>query len=83
MERVRLSKIKRHFEKGYTPNWTEEIFIVDGIHHTTPITYTIKDLNNEKIFIIERESKKGLGSAYVEGFSWSLKNNYQKINTKI
>ena len=39
----------------------------------------VKDLNNEKIFIIERESKKGLGSAYVEGFSWSLKNNYQKI----
>ena len=39
----------------------------------------VKNLNNEKIFIIERESKKGLGSAYVEGFSWSLKNNYQKI----
>ena len=39
----------------------------------------VKDLNNEKIFIIERESKKGLGSAYVEGFSWSIKNNYQKI----
>ena len=39
----------------------------------------VKDLNNEKIFIIEREAKKGLGSAYVEGFSWSLKNNYQKI----
>ena len=39
----------------------------------------VKDLNNEKIFIIEREAKKGLGSAYVEGFSWSLKNNYRKI----
>jgi len=39
----------------------------------------VKDLNNEKIFIIERDSKKGLGSAYVEGFSWSIKNNYQKI----
>ena len=39
----------------------------------------VKNLNNEKIFIIERESKKGLGSAYVEGFSWALKNNYQRI----
>ena len=38
---VRLSKIKRYFEKGYTPNWTEEIFIIDGIQNTSPRTYTI------------------------------------------
>ena len=44
---VRLSKIKRYFEKGYTPNWTEEIFIIDGIQNTNPRTYTIRDLNNE------------------------------------
>tara|TARA_Y100001956_G_scaffold46976_1_gene45610 strand:+ start:327 stop:1214 length:888 start_codon:yes stop_codon:yes gene_type:complete len=48
-DRVRLSKIKRHFEKGYTPNWTEEIFIIDGIQNTNPITYTIRDLNNELV----------------------------------
>jgi len=23
---LRISKVKRTFEKGYTPNWTEEIF---------------------------------------------------------
>ena len=48
-DRVRLSKIKRHFEKGYTPNWTEEIFIIDGIQNTNPRTYTIRDLNNELV----------------------------------
>ena len=29
----------------------------------------VKDLNNEKIFIIERESKKGLGSAYAVSYT--------------
>jgi hypothetical protein len=28
MTRVRLSKAKRTFKKGYLPNWTEELFTV-------------------------------------------------------
>ena len=31
-DKVRISKYKRkNFDKGYTPNWTEEIFTVDKI----------------------------------------------------
>ena len=31
-DKVRISKNKRKvFDKGYTPNWTEEIFFVDNI----------------------------------------------------
>ena len=37
------------FDKGHTPNWSEEIFIVEKIQYTNPITYKIKDLNNEEI----------------------------------
>ena len=37
------------FDEGYTPNWTEEIFLVDKIQSTDPITYRLKDLNNEEI----------------------------------
>ena len=37
------------FDKGYTPNWTEEVFIIDEIRFTNPITYKIKDLNGEAI----------------------------------
>ena len=49
-DRVRISKYKRKtFDKGYTPNWTEEIFIVDKIQYSNPITYKLKDLNNEEI----------------------------------
>ena len=49
-DKVRISKYKRKvFDKGYTPNWTEEIFVVDKIQYTNPITYKIKDLNGEII----------------------------------
>ena len=48
-DKVRISKYKRAvFDKGYTPNWTEEIFTVDKIQHTNPVTYKIKDSNNEE-----------------------------------
>ena len=47
---VRISKYKRKtFDKGYTPNWTEEVFLIDEIRPTDPITYKIEDLNSEEI----------------------------------
>ena len=47
---VRISKYKRKvFDKGYTPNWSEEVFTVDKIQYTNPITYKLKDLRGEDI----------------------------------
>ena len=47
-DKVRISKYKsKRFVKRYTPNWTEEMFIVDKVLYTNPITYKIKDLKNE------------------------------------
>jgi hypothetical protein len=48
-DKVRISKSKRVFEKGYTPNWTREIFIIEKIYLTNPPTFAIKDLENELI----------------------------------
>ena len=37
--KVRISKYKRQvFDKGYTPKWTEEIFVVDEVLPTKPVT---------------------------------------------
>ena len=37
-DKVRISKYGRKvFDKGYTPNWTEEIFLVDRIQSTNPM----------------------------------------------
>ena len=51
-DRVRISKFKNIFAKGYTPNWSKETFIVDNINDTAPYTYNIKDLNGEKLWVI-------------------------------
>ena len=48
-DRVRISKFKNRFAKGYTPNWSKEIFIVDKTNDTGPYTYNLKDLNDEEI----------------------------------
>ena len=48
-DRVRISKFKNIFSKGYTPNWSREIFFVNKINDTVPYTYNLKDLNDEEI----------------------------------
>ena len=48
-DHVRISKFKNVFAKGYTPNWSEEIFVVKKIKNTVPRTYIINDLNGEEI----------------------------------
>lgn len=46
---VRISKYKHIFEKGYTPNWTTEIFKIVKIQQTQPVTYLLSDYQNNKI----------------------------------
>ena len=48
-DHVMISKYKNIFAKGYTPNWSEEIFMIKGIKNTVPWTYVINDLNSEEI----------------------------------
>ena len=48
-DHVRISKYKNIFAKGYTPNWSEEVFVISKIKNTVPWTYIINDLNGEEI----------------------------------
>ena len=48
-DRVRITKYKNIFSKGYTENWSREIFIIYSVLKTNPWTYKIKDLNGEKV----------------------------------
>ena len=61
-DRVRISKFKNIFAKGYTPNWSKEIFIVDKVNDTVPHMYNIKDLNDEEIIgsFYDRELQKSI-----------------------
>ena len=86
-DKVRISKKKALFEKGYTTRWTEEVFTITKINHTSPITYKIADLNGEEIdgtfyepelqktsqqlFRIEKVIEKGKNKSLVKWKSYS------------
>ena len=69
-------------EKGFTPNWTEEVFTISSVKATIPPTYTIKDTLGEpvqgtfyeqelqpsvqEILRIERVLRKKKNQAYVK-----------------
>ena len=65
-DHVRISKYKNIFAKGYTPNWSEEVFVVSKIKNTVPWTYVINDLNGEEI--IETFYEKELQKTNQQGF---------------
>jgi Integrase core domain len=46
---VRISKFREAFTKGYTPNWSNEVFIIKKVNYTNPTTYLLEDYNNEEI----------------------------------
>ncbi|XP_056645808.1 uncharacterized protein LOC130451034 [Diorhabda sublineata] len=46
---VRISKAKHAFEKGYTPNFTTELFKITKVKITNPVTYLIEDMNGSPI----------------------------------
>ena len=59
-DHVRISKYKNIFTKGYTPNWSEEVFVIKKVKNTVPWAYVINDLNGEEIIGIfyEKELQK-------------------------
>ena len=59
-DHVRISKYKNIFAKGYTLNWSEEVFIIKKVKNTVPWTYVINDLNGEEIIgtFYEKELQK-------------------------
>lgn len=46
---VRVSKYKTVFDKGYTANWSTEIFQITKVKNKSPVTYLLKDYQNQPI----------------------------------
>ena len=57
---IRISKHKNIFAKGYTPTWSEEVFMIKRVKNTVPWTCCISYLNDEEIIgtFYEKESQK-------------------------
>ena len=46
---VGISKYKNVFAKGYTPNQSEEVFVIKKVKITVSWTYVINDLNRDEV----------------------------------
>ena len=46
-DHVRISKYKSIFAKGYTTNWSGEVFVIIEVKNTVPWEYVVNDLNGE------------------------------------
>ena len=57
---MKISKYRNIFPEGYTPNWSEEVFVDKKIKNVMPWTYVINDLNCEEILetLYEKELQK-------------------------
>ena len=65
VDQVRISKYENIFAKGYSPNWSEESFVIKKFKNTVPWIYVFSDINgkeivgtNQKEFRIEKVIKK-------------------------
>ena len=48
-DHVRISSYKDFFAKGYTPNWSEEVFVIKRVKNTVPWTFVINGLNGDEV----------------------------------
>lgn len=57
---VRISVHKNVFEKGYTPSWSKEIFVVNNFKNTVTWIYVIEDIKGEEVVstFYQKELKK-------------------------
>ena len=47
-DHVRMPIYKNIFAKGYTSNWSEEVFVVKYVKNNVPCTYVIEDLKGKE-----------------------------------
>ncbi|KAJ8915420.1 hypothetical protein NQ315_003180 [Exocentrus adspersus] len=80
---VRISKNKHIFAKGYTPNWTTELFKITAVKITNPTTYLLEDMRGQPIqgaFYAEELQKTTKSDVYL--VEKVLKRKGQKVYVK-
>ena len=82
--------IPTYNEKENIANIIKAVFSLDRSFHVLVVddgspdgtAEIVKDLRNlypKSLFIVEREGKLGLGTAYIKGFRWGLENGYDYL----
>ena len=82
--------IPTYNERENIENIIRAVFALEKVFHiliiedgspdgTASIVKTLQQEFPERLFMIERKGKLGLGTAYIAGFKWSLEHNYGYI----
>ena len=82
--------IPTYNERENIENIIRAVFALEKVFHiliiedgspdgTANIVKTLQQEFPERLFMIERKGKLGLGTAYIVGFKWSLEHNYEYI----
>lgn len=86
----KLVVIPTYNEKDNIEPMVRKVFSLDGNFHlliiddgspdgTSTIIKRLQDEYKERLFLIEREGKLGLGTAYITGFKWALDKGFEYI----
>ena len=82
--------IPTYNERENIENIIRAVFGLDKVFHiliiedgspdgTAAIVKKLQDEYPDRLFMVERKGKLGLGTAYIAGFKWALAHNYQYI----
>lgn len=73
--------IEKIIHKVFSLNGDYHILIIDdgSPDGTAGIVKTLQKEYEQKLFIIERKGKLGLGTAYIAGFKWALEHDYDYV----
>ncbi|KAJ8910542.1 hypothetical protein NQ315_011055 [Exocentrus adspersus] len=76
-DHVRISKYREAFEKGYTPNWSSEIFIIRKIRLSNPTTYLLQDeaVKHPDAHLVEKVLRKKGNKVFVKWLGYNDKHN--------
>ena len=83
-DRVRIAKYKNIFSKGYTKNWSIEIYVIDSALKTNPWTNNIKNLNGKALIgsFFEKELLLSFKLLLLLNYNWVIIQN-QAVTLKI
>ena len=76
-----IENIESIIREVFSQNKAYHILVVDD-NSPDKTSEKVKELQGEfehSLFLLERTGKKGLGSAYIDGFKWVLENAYDYI----
>ena len=73
-----VENISRIIDLIILENQHIDVLVVDDNSPDDTSSLVVQKQNSypDRVFLIKRLHKKGLGTAYIDGFKWSLKNKY-------